>query len=137
MLTSFFPIFIAVVIAFALAAVISILAGILGPHKPSRHKLEPYESGIVPEKPVLDRFDIRYYIVAIMFIAFDVEMIFIYPWAVAMEKLGLFGFVEMLISIAIILIAYFYAFRHGVFDWYRKQARIKRPDNPWQSGGME
>jgi len=136
MLTSFFPIFLTVVIAFALAAVISILAGVLGPHKPNRHKQEPYESGIVPEKPVLERFDIRYYAVAIMFIAFDVELIFIYPWAVAEDRLGLFGFVEMLVSVAILLVAYFYAFRNGVFDWYRKRERIERGDDPWESGGM-
>ena len=136
MLTSFFPIFLAVVIAFALAAVISIIAAVFGPHKPNRHKLEPYESGIVPEKPVLERFDIRYYVVAIMFIAFDVELIFIYPWAVAEEKLGLFGFVEMLISVAIILVAYFYAWRNKAFDWNRRKDRIERDDDPWESGGM-
>jgi len=137
MLTSFLPIFLAVLIAFTLAAIISLLAGLLGPHKPSRHKSDPYECGIIPDKPVPERFDIRYYAVALLFLAFDVEVIFIYPWAAAFGKLGLFGFSEMIISVAILLVGYFFALRCGVFEWNpNRHQRVIRHDNPWDSEGM-
>lgn len=137
MLTTFLPIFLAVVIAFTLAAIISLLAGLLGPKKPSRHKNETYECGIVPEKPALERFDVRYYVVAILFIAFDIEVIFIYPWAASSARIGVFGFVEMLISVAIIMAGYFYAIHSGILDWNPHRGRITRDDDPWESGGMK
>jgi len=137
MLTSFLPIFLAILIAFTLAAIISLLAGLLGPHKPDRHKNEPYECGIVPDKPVLEKFDIRYYAVALLFLAFDVEVIFIYPWAAASVKLGVFGFNEMLISVAILMVGYFFAIRNGIFNWNpHRHGRVVRDDNPWDSRGM-
>jgi len=136
MLTSFLPIFLAILIAFTLVAIISLLASLLGPHKPGLSKGEPYECGIIPEKPVLERFDIRYYSVAILFLAFDVEVMFIYPWAAASDRLGVFGFSEMLISIVILMVGYFYALRIGIFDWNPNRGQVTRDDNPWDSGGM-
>lgn len=137
MLTSFLPIFLAVLIAATIAAIISLLSSLLGPHKPSRRKSEPYECGIIPEKPVPARFDIRYYAVALLFLAFDVEVIFIYPWAAAYTKLGVFGFCEMLISVAILMVGYFFAIKSRVFEWNpHRKGRVIRHDNPWESRGI-
>ena len=133
MLTSFLPIFLAAAVAFALAVVMTIIAKYLGPKRPSERKEDPYECGIIPEKPVIEKFNIRYYVIAILFIAFDVEVVFLYPWAVAFDKLNLFGFIEMVIFVAILLVAYLFAIKNGVFDWGEttKSGKIVRKDNPW------
>ena len=117
MITTFLPILISAVIAFLLAVVMVVIAWIIGPKRINPHRVEPYECGIVPEKRISERFDIRYYVIAILFIAFDVEIIFLFPWAVAFDKLGIFAFIEMLIFFLILLVAYIYAWRNGIFDW--------------------
>jgi NADH-quinone oxidoreductase subunit A len=133
MLTTFIPILIAGIVAFLLAIAMTLFAVYLGPRQPGYHKEDPYECGIVSDKPVIRRFDIRYYMIAILFIGFDVEIIFLYPWAVAYNKLGLFGFVEMLIFVLILLIAYVYAIKNGVFEWSLSKGRkVVRYDNPWE-----
>ncbi|MFH1514578.1 MAG: NADH-quinone oxidoreductase subunit A [bacterium] len=132
MLTSFLPIILAAMVAFALAIVMTIIAQFLGPKRRSARKEDPYECGIIPDKPVVERFDVRYYVIAILFIAFDVEVVFLYPWAVAFDKLGLFGFIEMVVFVVILLVAYLFAIKNGVFDWgTTKSGKIVRKDNPW------
>ena len=117
MTVSYWPIAVLflVVIAFAIAALS--LARILAPRSPNPVKAEPYESGIEPIGEAHQRFDIRYYTVAMLFGLFDIEAIFLYPWAVVYDRIGLYGFVEMLLCIGLLLVAYAYAWRRGALDW--------------------
>jgi NADH-quinone oxidoreductase subunit A len=103
----------------AVFAIFSLVAGsIAGPKRWNRAKLESYECGIEPTtQPTGIRFPVKYYITAMLFIVFDIEIIFLYPWAVAFDKLGVFGLVEMVTFIATVLVAYAYVWRRGGLDW--------------------
>jgi NADH-quinone oxidoreductase subunit A len=116
-LINYLPILILLVISTALAAVVILISTFLGPHHPTLRKLQPYESGMTPLGPAQRRMPIKFYLVAVMFILFDVEVIFFYPWAVTFRQLGLFGFVEMLIFVAILLVGYVYAWKKGALEW--------------------
>ncbi|MER3521373.1 MAG: hypothetical protein C4317_03840, partial [Acidimicrobiia bacterium] len=101
---------------------VSLLASrLLAPHRPTRAKLAPYECGIVPEHDPPERFPVQFYLVAMMFLLFDIEIVFMYPWAVRLHDLGLFGFGEMLAFVALLLVAFGYLWREGVFDWGAKR----------------
>jgi len=89
----------------------------LGPHRPNVEKNSTYESGMEPVRTAKERFSVKYYMVAVLFILFDIEVIFLYPWAVNFRLLGMFGYVEMVIYIAILLIGYFYILRKGALKW--------------------
>lgn len=82
-----------------------------------REKLMPYECGIDPVGDARDRISVRFYIVAILFLVFDVEVVFLFPWAVIYDKLALFGLIEMLIFIGILVVGYYYAWRKGALEW--------------------
>ena len=85
---------------------------------PDAVKAEPYECGIKASTTAYDtRFSIRYYLIAVLFVIFDVETIFLFPWAVVFEKLHIFGFIEMMIFLAILLVGYVYAWRRGALEW--------------------
>jgi len=94
-------------------------AAVVGPKRYNRAKLEPYECGIEPSPQASGggRFPVKFYLTAMLFIVFDIEIIFLYPWAVANESLGLFGLVEMVLFIATVFIAYAYVWRRGGLDW--------------------
>jgi NADH-quinone oxidoreductase subunit A len=114
MLSDYLPIVVLTVLAFLFAA-LSLLVSSL---------LLPYESGIVPERrPVGERFSVKFYVVAMLFIIFDIETIFLFPWAVGFRRLGLFGLVEMAIFIGLVFVAYAYVWRSGGLDWGRPQTR--------------
>ena len=100
-------------------AVFSLVAGsVSGPKRWNRAKLEAYECGIEPTKNAQGmRFPVKYYLTAMLFIIFDIEIIFLYPWAVYFDKLGLFGLVEMVTFIATVLVAYAYVWRRGGLEW--------------------
>jgi len=100
-------------------AVFSLVAGALaGPKRWNRAKLDAYECGIEPTQQVRGvRFPVKYYLTAMLFIIFDIEIIFLYPWAVYFDKLGVFGLVEMVTFIVTVLIAYAYVWRRGGLDW--------------------
>lgn len=83
----------------------------------NRDKLLPYECGVDPIGDARDRFSVRFYIVAMLFLVFDVEVVFLFPWAIIYDKLALFGLVEMLIFIAILVVGYYYAWRKGALEW--------------------
>ena len=88
------------------------------PHDPTPEKLEPYECGIdAPTRAYDARFSIRYYLIAVLFVVFDVETIFLFPWAVIFDELLLFGFIEMMVFLAILLVGYLYAWRRGALEW--------------------
>jgi len=94
-----------------------IIGSILRPRRLYSDKLLPYESGIDPVGEPRFRFSVKFYIIAMLFVVFDVEAVFLYPWAVAYDKLGLYGFVEMMIFIFILLVGYIYAWEKGALDW--------------------
>ncbi len=103
----------------AVFAIFSLVAGSLaGPKRWNRAKLEAYECGIEPtHQPAGIRFGVKYYLTAMLFIVFDIEIIFLYPWAVTFDRLGLFGLVEMVTFVAAVLVAYVYVWRRGGLDW--------------------
>ena len=113
-------------IATALASVIVILSQLIGQHKPNLAKMSPYECGVQPIGDARGRFSVKFYLVAMLFILFDVEAVFLYPWAVILRELKMFGFWEMMVYIAIVLVGLFYVWKKGVLDW--GMADVKRGD---------
>ena len=113
----YLPILIHVLLALALAGAIVILSTLVGKRRPSRAKLQPYECGITPVGDARQRFSVKFYLVAMLFILFDVEAIFLYPWAVILRDLKMFGFWEMMVYIGIVLVGLFYVWKKGVLDW--------------------
>ena len=101
----------------ALATAIVLLSWLIGYRRPTRAKLSPYECGMTPMGDARGRFSVKFYLVAMLFILFDVEAVFLYPWAVILRDLKLFGFWEMLVYILIVLVGFFYIWKKGVLDW--------------------
>ncbi len=104
-------------IAIALASIIVTLSQFIGQHKPNRAKMSPYECGVQPIGDAQGKFSVKFYLVAMLFILFDVEAVFLYPWAVVLRELKMFGFWEMMVYIAIVLVGLFYVWKKGVLDW--------------------
>src|SRR5437660_1616710 len=100
---------------FAVASVY--VASKMGPHKPSPAMEAPYECGITPERLSNERFPVRFYLIAMLFIIFDVEIVFFYPWAVIFRELRLFGLAEMGVFVGLLLVAYVYIWQRGGLDW--------------------
>ena len=94
-----------------------VLGPLLRPNHPTRAKMTTYESGLEPIGDARIRFNVRYYLFALLFVIFDVEIVFLYPWAVAYHALGVFGFVEMVIFIALLVIGLVYAWKKKVLEW--------------------
>ena len=117
MLSDYVPLLIYTVIVLAVVGLVVTLSYLLGPAKPYRTKLLPYESGIIPETPARRRMSVRFYLTAMLFIIFDVEAIFFYPWAVLLHQLRWYGVIEMFVFIAILAIALAYIWRKGGFEW--------------------
>jgi len=117
MLQNYVPILILLLVAagFGLGAVA--ISSVLGPRRPDAEKLSTYECGMTVEPGGRRPFDVKYYLVAMAFLVFDVEVVFLYPWAVKFRALGLFGLVEMLIFLLILLVGYAYIWRKGVLEW--------------------
>jgi len=116
-LINYLPILVLLVISTLLAAVVILISSFLGPRHPTPRKLLPYESGMTPLGSAQRRMPIKFYLVAVLFILFDVEIIFLYPWAVTFRQLGLFGLIEMVIFVAILLVGYVYAWKKGALEW--------------------
>lgn len=117
MLSAYLPILIFVVIAIAFSVVTLLLAWSVNAEKPTKVKLEPYECGIEAVGDARDRYSVRYYLIAMLFVIFDVETVFMFPWAVSLDQLALFGLIEMLLFIFILVVGYFYAWRKGALEW--------------------
>jgi NADH-quinone oxidoreductase subunit A len=105
------------VAAFVMANTLLILNLIVAPSKPSAAKAAPYESGVPDVSPVKARYTPRFYVVAMLFVVFDIEAVFIYPWAVNFDALGLFGLVEMFSFIGLLALGYVYAWKKGALEW--------------------
>lgn len=117
MLQEYLPIIILITVATGLGF-IAVTVGILfGPRRPTKQKSQPYESGMTPYGPGIRRMNVRYYLVAVLFIIFDVEIIFFLPWAVVYRQLGFFGFIEMVLFTTIVLIGFIYAWAKGALEW--------------------
>ncbi len=117
MLQDYLPIAVLVVISTGLAVIVVVLGHLLGPHRPTERKSAPYESGMRPIGPGTRRMPVRFYLIAVLFILFDIEVVFFLPWAVTFRKLGVFGLVEMFIFIVILLVGYVYAWKKGALEW--------------------
>jgi len=114
----YFPVLVFAVLAAALPLGTIVAARVVQRHKPNPAKLEPYECGIEPSTSAFDtRFSVRYFLIAVLFVVFDVETIFLFPWAVMFNRLGLFGLVEMLVFIVILVVGYFYCWKRKALDW--------------------
>ena len=113
------PILVLGVIAAGFAVFSVIMAAIVGPKRYNRAKLDAYECGIEPTPQPMGggRFPVKYYLTAMMFIIFDIEIVFLYPWAVSFDSLGIFGLVEMFLFILTVFVAYAYVWRRGGLDW--------------------
>lgn len=120
----YLPLFMMLALSAVFAAMSAVVSGFLAPRKPTPAKLMAYECGIVPEREPVERFPVKFYLIAMIFVLFDIEIIFMYPWAVIFHQLKLFGFVEMLLFVVILLVAYAYVWRKGVLDW--KPVRQRR-----------
>lgn len=117
MLDSYLPILVLIAIALAFAAGATIFSTLIGQKKPSVVKLAPYECGMPLLGTARERFSVKFYIVAMLFILFDIEAVFMYPWAVIFKDLGMFGFAEMGVFILILLVGYAYVWKKGALEW--------------------
>jgi len=115
---AYIPILLFLLVAISFPVITLLIARALRAGKPSAVKNEPYECGVPPETLAHDtRYSVRYYLIAVLFVIFDVETVFLFPWAVMLRKLAFFGFVEMLVFLAILVVGYVYAWRKGALQW--------------------
>ena len=116
-LAGYIPIFLFMSIAFAFPLVTLLFARLIRPSTGGAGKLAPYECGVDPDSDARQRYAIRYYVVAILFVIFDVETIFLFPWAIIYRQLAVFGLVEMLVFLGILIVGYVWIIKKGALDW--------------------
>ena len=129
---TWFPVLIQIVIAIAVAGAMIGLSALLGRRVRDPVKMMPYESGMQPVGNARERFSVKFYLVAMVFILFDIEAIFLYPWAVVYRELKLFAFFEMLLFIVLVLCGFFYIWKKGVLDWSTDEQRRQQPETEKQ-----
>ena len=117
MLTEYFPILVFLGIASVMAVGLIAAGGILGPRRPNSEKLSPYECGFEPFEDARIQFDVRFYLVAILFIIFDLEVAFLFPWAVSLSNIGILGFISMMIFLFLLTIGFVYEWKKGALEW--------------------
>jgi len=116
-LTEYLPIVLFLAVAAALAFVVVVLPFVLALRKPDAEKISPYECGFEPFSDARDKFDVRFYLVSILFIIFDLEIAFLFPWAVSLGNIGLFGFWSMMIFLGVLTIGFVYEWKKGALEW--------------------
>jgi NADH-quinone oxidoreductase subunit A len=121
MLENYFPILMFIIVG-AVFGVVPIVLGsgvsrLLGVHRPDSEKLSPYECGFEAFEDARMKFDVRYYLVAILFILFDLEIAFLFPWAIVLRELGMFGFLAMVVFLAILVVGFVYEWKKGALEW--------------------
>ncbi|HEX6488480.1 MAG TPA: NADH-quinone oxidoreductase subunit A [Candidatus Dormibacteraeota bacterium] len=116
-MSGYVPLLVYAIIALGLVATLVLVSFLLGPQKPYRSKLLPYESGIIPQVPARQRLSVRFYLTAMLFIIFDVEAVFFYPWAVYLHQLGWYGVIEMFVFMLILIVALAHIWRKGGLEW--------------------
>ena len=114
---AYIPVMLFVLVAIGFAIFTLVLAGLVNPSRYNKVKLEPYECGIEPDTDARGRYSVRYYLIAMLFVIFDVETVFMFPWAVIMDELALFGLIEMMVFLFILVLGYVYAWRKGALEW--------------------
>ncbi|HEV3331815.1 MAG TPA: NADH-quinone oxidoreductase subunit A [Bryobacteraceae bacterium] len=117
----YFPVLVQGLLAVVIAAALIIISYVFGKKVRNKIKDTPYESGITPTGDARHRFSVKFYLVAMLFIVFDIEAIFLYPWAVVYRDLRWFGFFEMLVFVVLILSGFFYIWRKGALDWSQQE----------------
>lgn len=117
MISSYAPIFVALVLAVAIPGLFLVMSTRLGPRKPTREKLTPYESGILPTQLARNRVPIKFYLIAMLFLLFDVEVVFLYPWAVSRSELGVAADIGMGIFFLLLVLGLAYEWRKGAMEW--------------------
>ncbi len=117
MVNNWAPILIMILTVLGFGLLLLSIGVLVRPYRPTPRKLSPYESGVPNIEPLKARYTPRFYVIAILFVIFDIEAIFLYPWAVAFNQLGLYGLVEMVLFIALLLVGYVYAWRKGGLEW--------------------
>ena len=117
MLENYLPVLIFICVGLLVGAVMITLGFVLAPHKPDSEKLSPYECGFEAFEDARMKFDVRYYLVAILFIIFDLEIAFLFPWAIVLEDLGLFGFLAMVLFLGILVVGFAYEWKKGALEW--------------------
>ena len=117
LLSEYFPILVFLVVAGAIAAAMILASLVLARQSPNSEKLSPYECGFEPFEDARVRFDVRYYLVAILFIIFDLEVAFLFPWAVSLGDVGAFGFWSMIVFLGLLTVGFIYEWRKGALEW--------------------
>ncbi len=117
MLDDYLPLIVIIVIATAVGIIAITLGTIFGPRRPSEKKAMPYESGMVPYGPGARRMHVRYYLIAVLFILFDIEVVFLLPWAMAFRELGMPGLVLIILFVIVLEVAHLYAWKKGALEW--------------------
>jgi NADH-quinone oxidoreductase subunit A len=116
-LSAYFPILIFLAVAITLSLVIIVIPFLFALKKPDQEKLSPYECGFEPEGQTRNEFNIQFYLVAILFIIFDLEIAFLFPWAVSLKTIGVFGFWSMMIFLSLLTIGFIYEWKRGALEW--------------------
>ena len=117
MLAEYFPILLFILVAVVVGVAPVVLGALLGPHRPDAQKLSPYECGFEAFEDARMKFDVRYYLVAILFILFDLEIAFLFPWAIVLREIGMFGFLAMVVFLAILVVGFVYEWKKGALEW--------------------
>jgi NADH-quinone oxidoreductase subunit A len=123
MLENYFPVLIFILVGLGFGCLPIILGRLVGPYRPDSEKLSPYECGFEAFEDARMKFDVRYYLIAILFILFDLEIAFLFPWATILREIAgtaairVFGFIEMLVFLGILLVGYIYVWKKGALDW--------------------
>lgn len=115
----YLPIFIYLIVVAFIGSALILVSALVGRKNPSAEKLSTYECGMAPIKDARRRLDIRFYLIAMLFILFDIEVVFLYPWAILFDRFEpmIFGFIEMVLFVAVLLLGYVYVWRKGALDW--------------------
>jgi NADH-quinone oxidoreductase subunit A len=117
MLAEYFPILLFILVGLAVGVAPLVLGKLLGPNRPDPEKLSPYECGFEAFEDARMKFDVRYYLVAILFILFDLEIAFLFPWAAVINDIGFAGFISMMVFLAILTVGFIYEWMKGALEW--------------------
>jgi len=117
MLENYFPVLLFIMVGLAIGVIPLVLGWVLAPNRPDAAKLSPYECGFEAFEDARMKFDVRYYLVAILFILFDLEIAFLFPWAIVLKEIGMFGFVSMMIFLSILVAGFIYEWKKGALEW--------------------
>ena len=117
MLENYFPVLLFICVGIAMGVVPVILGKLVSPNRPDSKKLSPYECGFEAFEDARMKFDVRYYLVAILFILFDLEIVFLFPWAVSLQEIGATGFWAMMVFLGILVVGFIYEWKKGALDW--------------------